>query len=180
VKAARRVRRAAWGNGPAAMPAPRPRPTPPDRADPPRHRAPGPTRRKLAESKTPMDVLRWLKRRLSDAVYHQLVADSEAEVTGDKRQATLQGDETARLRQRGTRSGCARIGVDRAAAIPTRTVPRAAGVWSPRSGHHVPVQTTPRCRRIGTLPSPTHAERRRCRSQPGHRGAGSELGQETR
>jgi hypothetical protein len=29
VKAARRVRRAAWGNGPAAMPAPRPRPTPP-------------------------------------------------------------------------------------------------------------------------------------------------------
>ena len=29
VRAARRVRRAAWGNGPAAMPAPRPRPTPP-------------------------------------------------------------------------------------------------------------------------------------------------------
>src|SRR3954463_1274869 len=29
VKVARRVRRAAWGNGPAAMPAPRPRPTPP-------------------------------------------------------------------------------------------------------------------------------------------------------
>ena len=28
-KAARRVRRAAWGNGPAAMLAPRPRPTPP-------------------------------------------------------------------------------------------------------------------------------------------------------
>jgi hypothetical protein len=31
VRAARRVRRAAWGNGPAAMPAPRPRPTPPRR-----------------------------------------------------------------------------------------------------------------------------------------------------
>jgi hypothetical protein len=29
VRAARRVRRAAWGNGPAAMPAPRPRPTHP-------------------------------------------------------------------------------------------------------------------------------------------------------
>ena len=32
VKAARRVRRAAWGNGPAAMPAPRSRPTPPKAA----------------------------------------------------------------------------------------------------------------------------------------------------
>ena len=31
VRVARRVRRAAWGNGPAAMPAPRPRPTQPNR-----------------------------------------------------------------------------------------------------------------------------------------------------
>jgi transposase len=33
-------------------------------------------RRKLAESKTPMEALRCLKRRLSDAVYRQLVADA--------------------------------------------------------------------------------------------------------
>jgi transposase len=35
-------------------------------------------RRKLAESKTPMEALRCLKRRLSDAVYRQLVADAQA------------------------------------------------------------------------------------------------------
>jgi transposase len=33
-------------------------------------------RRKLAESKTPMEALRCLKRRLSDAVYRQLLADA--------------------------------------------------------------------------------------------------------
>ena len=32
MKAARRVRRAAWGNGPRAIPAPRPRPTQPEKA----------------------------------------------------------------------------------------------------------------------------------------------------
>ncbi|MBO0731123.1 MAG: IS110 family transposase, partial [Acidimicrobiaceae bacterium] len=35
-------------------------------------------RRKLAESKTPMEALRCLKRRLSDAIYRQLVADTQA------------------------------------------------------------------------------------------------------
>jgi hypothetical protein len=35
-------------------------------------------RRKLAESKTPIEALRCLKRRLSDAVYRQLVADAHA------------------------------------------------------------------------------------------------------
>jgi transposase len=35
-------------------------------------------RRKLAESKTPMEALRCLKRRLSDVVYRQLVADAQA------------------------------------------------------------------------------------------------------
>ena len=35
-------------------------------------------RRKLAEAKTPMEALRCLKRRLSDAVYRQLVADAQA------------------------------------------------------------------------------------------------------
>jgi transposase len=34
-------------------------------------------RRKLAESKTPMEALRCLKRRLSDGVYRQLVADAQ-------------------------------------------------------------------------------------------------------
>jgi len=45
-------------------------------------------RRKLAESKTPMEALRCLKRRLSDAVYRQLVADAlataQSEVTSDE------------------------------------------------------------------------------------------------
>jgi transposase len=35
-------------------------------------------RRKLAESKTPMEALRALKRRISDAIYRQLVADARA------------------------------------------------------------------------------------------------------
>ena len=35
-------------------------------------------RRKLAEAKTPLEALRCLKRRLSDAVYRQLVADANA------------------------------------------------------------------------------------------------------
>jgi transposase len=34
-------------------------------------------RRKLAEAKTPMEALRCLKRRLSDAVFRQLVADAQ-------------------------------------------------------------------------------------------------------
>jgi transposase len=34
-------------------------------------------RRKLAAGKTPMEAMRCLKRRLSDAVYRQLVADSQ-------------------------------------------------------------------------------------------------------
>jgi transposase len=34
-------------------------------------------RRKLAESKTPMEALRCLKRRISDAIYRQLVADAD-------------------------------------------------------------------------------------------------------
>src|SRR5215217_4395996 len=38
-------------------------------------------RRKLAESKTPMEALRCLKRRLSDAIYRQLVADAYAGAT---------------------------------------------------------------------------------------------------
>jgi transposase len=38
-------------------------------------------RRKLAESKTPMEALRCLKRRISDAVYRQLVADATADAT---------------------------------------------------------------------------------------------------
>jgi hypothetical protein len=34
-------------------------------------------RRKLAEGKTPMEAMRCLKRRLSDAVYRQLLADAQ-------------------------------------------------------------------------------------------------------
>ncbi len=39
-------------------------------------------RRKLAAGKTPMESLRCLKRRLSDVVYRQLVADSNAALAG--------------------------------------------------------------------------------------------------
>jgi hypothetical protein len=38
-------------------------------------------RRKLAESKTPMEALRCLKRRISDAVYRQLLTDTQATTT---------------------------------------------------------------------------------------------------
>ena len=43
-----------------------------------RHDTPGRAyyRRKLAQSKTPMEALRCLKRRISDAIYRQLVADA--------------------------------------------------------------------------------------------------------
>ena len=43
-----------------------------------RHDTPGRAyyRRKLAAGKTPLEAIRWLKRRLSDAVYRQLVADA--------------------------------------------------------------------------------------------------------
>jgi transposase len=34
-------------------------------------------RRKLAEGKTPMEAMRCLRRRLSDVVYRQLVADTQ-------------------------------------------------------------------------------------------------------
>ena len=39
-------------------------------------------RRKLAESKTPLEALRCLKRRISDAIYRQLVADAQAADAG--------------------------------------------------------------------------------------------------
>src|SRR3989337_2648645 len=40
-------------------------------------------RRKLAEGKTRMEAMRCLKRRISDAIYRQLVADAQAvEETG--------------------------------------------------------------------------------------------------
>jgi transposase len=49
-----------------------------------RHDTPGRAyyRRKLADGKTPMEALRCLKRRLSDVVYRQLVADARAHETG--------------------------------------------------------------------------------------------------
>jgi transposase len=49
-----------------------------------RHDTPGRAyyRRKLAAAKTPMEAIRCLKRRLSDGVYRQLIADARA-VAGD-------------------------------------------------------------------------------------------------
>lgn len=41
-------------------------------------------RRKLAEGKTPMEALRCLKRRISDAVYRQLVADANLPDSADE------------------------------------------------------------------------------------------------
>ena len=48
-------------------------------------------RRKLAEAKTPMESLRCLKRRLSDAVYRQLVADAQAASRAANRRAEEAG-----------------------------------------------------------------------------------------
>ena len=39
-------------------------------------------RRKLAEGKTRMEAMRCLKRRISDAIYRQLMADAKASQTG--------------------------------------------------------------------------------------------------
>jgi transposase len=39
-------------------------------------------RRKLAAGKTPMEAMRCLKRRLSDIVYRQMVADAKRLATG--------------------------------------------------------------------------------------------------
>jgi hypothetical protein len=38
--------------------------------------------RKVAAGKTPMEAMRALKRRLSDIVYHQMIADARAAATG--------------------------------------------------------------------------------------------------
>ena len=38
--------------------------------------------REVAAGKTPMEAMRALKRRLSDIVYHQMVADATAAATG--------------------------------------------------------------------------------------------------
>ena len=49
-------------------------------------------RRKLAAGKTPMEALRCLKRRLSDVVYRQLVADAHASRHGRGPGRALRGD----------------------------------------------------------------------------------------
>ncbi len=40
-------------------------------------------RRKLTEGKTRMEAMRCLKRRISDAIYRQLLADAQAAATAD-------------------------------------------------------------------------------------------------
>jgi len=56
-----------------------------------RHDTPGRAyyRRKLTEGKTPMEAMRCLRRRLSDAVYRQLVADAAQTGPGGHSGATL-------------------------------------------------------------------------------------------
>ena len=46
-------------------------------------------RRKLAAGKTPMEALRCLKRRISDAIYRQLVADNVKAGPGGHRGASV-------------------------------------------------------------------------------------------
>jgi hypothetical protein len=46
--------------------------------DPPRHSGRAYYRRKLAAGKKPLEAMRCLKRRISDAIYRQLVADDRA------------------------------------------------------------------------------------------------------
>jgi len=52
-------------------------------------------RRKLAAGKTPMEALRCLKRRISDALYRQLVADAQ-------RAATANSPDTVEAAREGT------------------------------------------------------------------------------
>jgi transposase len=63
-----------------------------------RHDTPGRAyyRRKLAEGKTPLEALRCLRRRISDAVYRQLVADQAAQGGGQEQEAGPGGQAGAR------------------------------------------------------------------------------------
>ena len=48
-------------------------------------------RRKLAEGKTRMEAMRCLRRRLSDAVYRQLVADAQPRASGSRTRRAREG-----------------------------------------------------------------------------------------
>jgi hypothetical protein len=63
-----------------------------------RHDTPGRAyyRRKLSEGKTPLEALRCLRRRLSDVVYRQLVADAE-EANQAERDGAGPGGQRGRL-----------------------------------------------------------------------------------
>ena len=63
-----------------------------------RHDTPGRAyyRKKIAEGKTPLEALRCLRRRLSDVVYRQLVADATTPLAGSQEQAGP-GGHTGRL-----------------------------------------------------------------------------------
>ncbi len=54
-------------------------------------------RKKIAEGKTPLEALRCLRRRLSDVVYRQLVADATTPLAGSQEQAGPGGHTGATL-----------------------------------------------------------------------------------
>ena len=68
-------------------------------------------RRKLAAGKTPMEALRCLKRRLSDVVYRQLVADAERSSPSRRRGPgrALRGDSRIQRGRPHTRTSTLRI-----------------------------------------------------------------------
>jgi transposase len=101
-----------------------------------RHDTPGRAyyRRKLAEGKTPLEALRCLRRRLSDVVYRQLVADA----------ATAERDEAGPGGQRGAT-------VQSSAAGPT---PTAGPSDKPQPG---PAPDTLPARQLGFEPPPASA-----------------------
>ena len=66
-------------------------------------------RRKLAAGKTPMEALRCLKRRLSDVVYRQLVADASAQAAMTRVREGTAGRHFNPARPTHTRSSTLRI-----------------------------------------------------------------------
>ena len=71
---------------PARQPAPQPRPAHRrDHPAPPRRTGRGYYLRKIADGKTKKEARRCLKRRISDAIYRQLVADAQSKRAGPGR-----------------------------------------------------------------------------------------------
>ncbi|NHC47138.1 IS110 family RNA-guided transposase, partial [Motilibacter aurantiacus] len=114
-----------------------------------RHDTPGRAyyRRKLAEGKTPLEAMRCLRRRLSDAVYRQLVADAAARGPADEDGAGPGGHSGAT-----TESSAADLSPDIGSSDQPLPEPAAQTLDPPRTtgkGRVVSAQAAPRRRARG-------------------------------